>query len=59
VAKANASGNSYIEYCRHYAAFYQQEAQKCQDALDAYLGVEERTVIELGNAGDGSSPPGV
>jgi hypothetical protein len=57
-AKANTSGSSYIAYCRHYAALYLREAQKCQDALDACLGVEEHTVIELGNAGgDGSRPP--
>jgi len=57
--KANASGASYIAYCQHYAGFYLREAQKCQDALDTYLGVEERTVIDLGNAGDGGSRPAV
>jgi hypothetical protein len=57
--KANASGASYIAYCDHYAGFYLREAQKCQDALDVYLGVEERTVIGLGDAGDGGSAPGM
>ncbi|HYQ67194.1 PE domain-containing protein [Actinophytocola sp.] len=56
-AKANTSGTSYIAYCHHYADFYLREAQKCQDALDAYLGVEAHTVIELGNAGSDSRPP--
>jgi hypothetical protein len=55
--KANESGGSFVQYCRHYAAFYLREAQKCQDALDTYLGVEERTIIDLGDAGgDGSRP---
>jgi putative methionine-R-sulfoxide reductase with GAF domain len=58
-AKANASGTSYIAYCQHYAGFYLREAQKCQDALDAYFGVEEHTVVELGNAGNGDSRPPV
>jgi hypothetical protein len=54
--KASTSGASYIAYCRHYAGFYLREAQKCQDALDAYLGVEEHTIIQLGNADGGSRP---
>jgi PE family protein len=57
--KANRSGGSFVEYCRHYAAFYSREAQKCQDALDTYLGVEDRAVIGLGGAGDDGSRPAV
>ena len=58
-AKANASGVSYIAYCKHYAGFYLREAQKCQDALDTYLGTEERTIVELGSVGDHGSRPAV
>jgi len=56
---ANTSGESYVAYCTHYTAFFLGEAQKCQDALDAYLGAEEHTVIELGKASDGDSLPPV
>lgn len=55
--KANASGESYIEYCRSNRDICLREAQRYQDALDSYLGVEERTIIELGNVDDGSSTP--
>jgi hypothetical protein len=55
--KSNKSGDSYVAYCRHYADFFRREAQKCQDALDVYLGVEERTITGLGDSGgDGSRP---
>ena len=56
---ANASGKSYIAYCEYYKGFFLGEAQKCQDALDAYLGAEEQTVIDLGKTDDGDSPPPV
>lgn len=54
--KANATGASYIAYCEHNRDICMREAQRYQDALDAYLGVEERTIIELGKVDDGSSP---
>jgi len=55
--KANASGQSYIAYCRRNADICHREAQRYQDALDTYLGVEDRTVIEIGKTGDGETPP--
>ncbi|MFL6121835.1 hypothetical protein [Actinophytocola sp.] len=56
-SKVNTSGDSYLAYCRHYSAFYLEQAQKCQDALDTYLGVEERTIIGLGQTGVGDTRP--
>src|SRR6266498_3223988 len=45
---ANASGESYVAYCEYYKDFFLREAQKCQDALDTYLGADEQTIIDLG-----------
>jgi hypothetical protein len=53
--KANASGLSYIAYCDHNARICLREAQRYQDALDTYLGAEERTIIELGRTTDSGS----
>jgi hypothetical protein len=55
--KANASGESYISYCIHNADICTHEAQRYQDALDAYLGAEERTIIKIGKADDDPSTP--
>jgi hypothetical protein len=56
-AKANWSGESYVAYCKRNTLICLQEAQRYQDALDAYLGAEERTIIELGKTDDGGTPP--
>jgi PE family len=56
-AKANASGESYIAYCKHNRDICRREAQRYQDALDTYLGAEERTIIEFGKTDDSGFPP--
>ena len=57
--KANASGRSYIAYCEHNRDICLREAQRYQDALNAYLGAEEHAIIELGKTdGDPSTPLG-
>lgn len=53
---ANASGNSYLAYCARNRDICLREGQRYQDALDAYLGAEERTIIELDKTVDGSKP---
>jgi hypothetical protein len=55
--KANASGKSYIAYCEHNRDMCKREAQRYQDALDTYLGAEERTIIELDKVDDSGSRP--
>lgn len=58
--KANASGNSYLAYCEHNRDICLREAQRYQDALDTYLGAEERTIIKLNEAAaDGGPQPGL
>lgn len=52
---ANQSGRAYLAYLENNRDYCLQEAQRCQDALDAYLGLEERTIIELNKADGGSS----
>lgn len=58
---ANTSGASYARFCQGRRDKCLREAQRYQDALDTYLGAEERTVIALGDAGtsadDGTPPP--
>jgi hypothetical protein len=56
-AKANWSGESYIAYCQRNTDICVREAQRYQDALDAYLGAEDRTIIELGKTDDDGTPP--
>lgn len=60
--KANTSGASYIKFCKGRRDKCLREAQRYQDALDTYLGAEERTIVTLGNAGssaDDRTPPPV
>jgi hypothetical protein len=52
---ANQSGQSYLAYLTHNRDYCLQEAQRCQDVLDTYLGVEDRTTIELDKADGGST----
>ncbi|HYQ67196.1 hypothetical protein [Actinophytocola sp.] len=47
--KANTPGASYVAYGQRNMAICPREAQRCQDALDTYLGVEDRTVIDIGS----------
>lgn len=48
---ANASGNSYREHLRTSYQYCVDQAQKCQDALDEYLGVEHHNVEKMIDAG--------
>ena len=44
---ANASGNAYREHLRTSYEYCVDQAQKCQDTLDDYLGVEHRNVAKM------------
>ena len=48
---ANASGNAYREHLRTSLEYCVDQAQKCQDALDDYLGVEHHNVRKVLDAG--------
>jgi hypothetical protein len=48
---ANASGNAYREHLRTSYEYCADQAQKCQNALDDYLGVEHRNVKKMLDAG--------
>lgn len=48
---ANASGNAYREHLRVSLEYCVDQAQKCQDALDSYLGVEHHNVRKMLDAG--------
>lgn len=51
VEAANNSGRAYAKFLEVTYSYCMEQAQKCQDALDDYLGVEERTVIEINKTG--------
>ena len=48
---ANASGNAYREHLRTSFEYCVGQAQRCQDALDEYLGVERRNVRDILDSG--------
>ncbi len=48
---ANQSGNAYRAHIDTAFQYCVDQAQKCQNALDDYLGVEHHNVIEIRNAG--------
>jgi hypothetical protein len=48
---ANQSGNAYRAHIDTAFQYCVDQAQKCQDALDDYLGVEHHNVIEVLKAG--------
>jgi hypothetical protein len=48
-AKANTFGASCVAYGQHNMAICLREAQRYQDALNTCLGVEDRTVIDIGS----------
>ena len=54
---ANASGNAYREHLRSSFEYCVGQAQKCQDALDEYLGVEHSNVRDILDAGPVDSGP--
>lgn len=59
---ANTSGTAYMKYLEQNFNYCVQQAQKLQDTLDDYLGVEHHNVLEMIKAGakdaqpDGSQP---
>ena len=57
---ANSSGRSYMAYLQHNRDYCLEQAQLFQDALDDYLGAEERTIIGLNGAVESDGPqPGL
>jgi hypothetical protein len=59
VNTANESGQSYLSYLEHNRDYCKEQAQLFQHALDDYLGVEERTVIEFNDAAESGPRPGL
>ncbi|MGH3877622.1 MAG: hypothetical protein ACRDSK_11375 [Actinophytocola sp.] len=54
---ANASGSAYREHLRTSFDYCVGQAQRCQDALDEYLGVEHRNVRDILDSGPVDSGP--
>ena len=48
---ANSSGESYHAYLKQNRSYCEQQAQLFQNALDDYLGVEQRNVTEINKSG--------
>jgi hypothetical protein len=48
---ANASGQAYVDSLKNRIDYCYEQARKCQDTLDDYLGVEHRNVRGITNAG--------
>lgn len=56
---ANRSGKAYEEYLKDCREYSLTQAQQFQNALDDYLGMEHRNVLELHHADSGTetAPP--
>ncbi len=50
-AAANSSGESYIAYLEQNRSYCTEQAQQFQNALDDYLGVEHRNIVEINKSG--------
>ena len=48
---ANGSAGSYLAYVQRNADYCEQQAQLFQNALDDYLGIEHRNVIDINKTG--------
>ncbi|MFC4854758.1 hypothetical protein [Actinophytocola glycyrrhizae] len=59
ISQANESGRSYLTYLGHNRDYCLEQARLCQNALDDYLGIEERTVIAVNDAAEGGPQPGL
>jgi hypothetical protein len=54
---ANTSGTAYMKYLEQNFQYCVEQAQKLQDTLDDYLGVEHHNVMELVKAGSDQPQP--
>ena len=48
---ANESAESYLSYLQRNADYCDQQAQLFQNALDDYLGIEHRNIVEINKSG--------